>query len=45
MQNKPQIPQKGNALDNLIFSPLDAGIETVEDNSDFMRIGRIRWIK
>ena len=35
VQNKPQIPQKGNPLDNLLFSPLDAGVKTVEDNSNF----------
>ncbi len=37
VRGKEQIPQKGNSLDNLIFAPLDAGVQSYESNTDFTK--------
>ena len=35
IQGKELIPQRGNVFDNVVFSPLDAGIKSYQDGSDF----------
>ena len=37
VKSEPLKEQKGNPLDNLIFAPLDAGIQSYDDNSDFAK--------